>query len=193
MSFFAQRARTPAAGCYSDLASFITTFVSYSQTKKKNKFKGTFFFNLPGSFPSGPEQRERTAWISSSKKHIICFFWHTCQTAFQIKACLLAARIKSERFGFRWQTWDLQSVSKQGQTEQDKKQTKKKQKKKTGATKEHLPPPAHVVGPNSGSPNKTLSSAAGTVCKDALPCSLSSLMWRAREEGKSILRLVSRR
>lgn len=58
------------------------------------------------------------------------------------------------------------SVSKQGQTEQDKKQ---KKPQKTGATKEHLPPPAHVEGPNSGSPNKTLSSAARQYAKTLSP------------------------
>lgn len=31
--------------------------------------------------------------------------------------------------------------------------------RKLGASKEHLPPTAHVVGPNSNSPNKTISSA----------------------------------
>lgn len=50
---------------------------------KARKFKGTFFFffNLPGSFPSGPEQKERTAWIFFTK-HIIYVFRRTCQTAF---------------------------------------------------------------------------------------------------------------
>lgn len=94
--------RVFSVGCYSDLKSSITTFVSYFQTKNS---KGTFFY-LPGSFPSGLERRERTAWISFLQ-HIICFFRHTCHTAFQMKACSPLTASKASTFGFRWQTWEF--------------------------------------------------------------------------------------
>lgn len=119
------------------LMSFITTFVSYFQAKN---FKGTLLI-YQGAFHQG-RNRGRGQLEYPPSKHIICCFRNTCQTAFQMKARspLTASkallRVSVTNVGFL-------STSKWRQTQQ----------------KKHLPLPTHVLGPNPGSPNKTISSA----------------------------------
>ena len=172
MTFFARvrRVRTPQN--LSQWFNIIHHYICELLPKKKKTNSKGLFFNLPGSFPSGLEQRERTAWISSSKTHYLLLLAHLSDS--------ISNEISSPRRPHQKRTLRV-SVTNVGSSERLKtrtnrtrrktktKQNKKNKKTKTGATKEHLPPPAHVVGPNSGSPNKTLSSAARQYAKTLSP------------------------
>ena len=64
-----------------------------------------------------------------------------------------------------------------------------------GASEEHLPPPSHVVGPNSGSPEKTISSGERQRhCTQTFSLDLyqvSSDKYERTMGGESIQRLTS--
>lgn len=134
-----------ASGCYSDLKSFIIIFVSYFQTKN---FKGTFLI-YQGAFHHR-WKRGRGQLEYPPQNTLSASSGTPVRQRFKLKRTLPSLHQKQllqvsvTNVGFL-------CVPKRGQT---------KQKKKTGASKEHLPPPAHVVGLNSGSSNKTISSAA---------------------------------
>lgn len=131
------------SGCYSDLKSFITTFVSYFQTKN---FKGTFLI-YQGAFHQGWNRGRGQLEYPPLETHYLLLQAHLSDSVSN-ESTLSLDCIKSKYFKFLWQTWDLWVV-----------QNEDKQSKETRASKEHLLPPTHVVGPNPGSPNKTISSA----------------------------------
>lgn len=168
------------SGCYSNLKEFITTFVSYFQTKN---FKGTFLIYW-GAFHQGrnrgrgqfeyPPQNTLSASGTPVRRRLK---WKHALPSLHQKQML---RVCGNKHGIASGCFKTKT---------------NRARKKRGASKKHLSPSAHVVGPNSGSPNKTISSAARAYAKtlSLVLFHVSSDEYKRTAKGKSIPRLVAQR